>query len=68
MKPNGMTSFNGKSRPAVNFVNRQDEKFGTVTLVRPAFHGAWFGRCETCGCERVYTKEKIRRSSVRCCP
>ncbi len=68
MKPNGMTSFNGKSRPAINFVDRGGLQFGPVTLVRPAFHGAWFGKCATCGKETVYTKEKIRRWSVRCCP
>ncbi len=69
MNPSGKTSFvGGRLKTAINFVDRLGTKFGNVTLVRPAFHGAWFGRCATCGCERVYTKAKIRRSSVRCCP
>ncbi len=67
MTPNGKTSFNGKARPAVNFIDRTGTKIGNVTLAKPAFHGAWFGRCDQCGVEHVFTKEKIRRGSVRCC-
>ncbi len=69
MNPGGKTSFvGGRLKTAINFVDRTGTKLGNVTLVKPAFHGAWFGRCNKCGRETVYTKEKIRRASVRCCP
>ncbi len=70
MTPNGKTSFNGKARPAVNFIDRTGTKIGNVTLVKPAYSGAWFGRCDRCGQETIYSKEKVRRgaASVRCCP
>ncbi len=61
------TSFNNRIRAVANFLDRTGQKLNDITLTEPGYQGAWWGRCETCGSSKLYTKGRIRKGHARCC-
>lgn len=53
---------------ARNKVLRVGQQHGSVRIVKDGADGNAWGRCDSCGSERLYTKSQFRCGTVRCCP